>query len=250
MNKRGQVAIFVILAIVIVAIILVFFLIPRINVAVSDVDPSGFLRNCIEPEVEDSLFVLTKQGGSVNPDNYLLYQDEKIQYLCYTDTPYVPCKVQQPLLIKHVEDEIKDYVEPKARQCVNDLKSEYERRGFNVRTDPGSINVEIALKRIEVEFDSPMSVSKEGTQTFQKFSVGIDSNLYDLLSIATNIVQFESTLGDSETLLYVQYYPNLRIEKVNRDEGDTIYILSDVVTEDRFTFASRSQYWSPEYAEV
>jgi len=246
-SKRGQLAIFIIIAIVIVAVVLVIFMFPRINLLVADVSPSSYLRTCIESDIRNSVERLSVQGGNIEPDNYALYKGERIQYLCYTDEIYSPCKVQQPLLVRHVEKEIKNQVEPRARECVQELKEEYERRGFDVQAAQGEIDVNIVPGEIVIEFLAPMTISKETTQTFQKFAVGIDSEWYGLLSTATSIIQFESTLGDSETVLYIQYYPDLMIEKVRRDDGTTIYELSNVVTEDKFTFASRSLVWPPGY---
>ena len=60
-------------------------------------------------------------------------------------------------------------------------------------------------------------------------------------------MQFESVLGDSETTLYIQYYPDLKIEKIKRADEGTIYKLSNVVTGDEFTFASRSLNWPAGY---
>jgi hypothetical protein len=242
MKKRGQISIFVIVAIVVVGIIVLIFAFPNLNVFVSDVNPSSFLRECVKGEIDNNLGILSKQGGYLNPENYVMYQGNRIQYLCYTSESYLPCKVQQPLLVKHVEDELKRKIKPRAQECVQELKAKYESQGYSVRTTPGDVTVSIAPGSIIVDFLSPMSVTKESSQTFERFAVAIDSEMYDLLSTATNIIQFESTLGDSETTVYLNYYPDLRIDKTKRN-GDTIYKLSNVVTGDEFTFASRSLVW-------
>ena len=89
MNKRGQIAIFVIVAVMIVAVVLVVFLNPGGKIGISrDVNPSSYLSNCIEPKVEETIEILSRQGGYMVPENYVLYQNEKIQYLCYTNKQY------------------------------------------------------------------------------------------------------------------------------------------------------------------
>ena len=247
MNKRGQIAIFVIIAILIASVILVVFLNPGGRIGISeDVNPSSYLSNCIEPKVSEALEILSKQGGSLNPENYVLYRDQKVEYLCYTNKQYSLCSVQQPLLVMHIEDEIKSYVEPVARQCIRDLEERYESQGYIVSTTPGDLSVDFAPGKISIEFDSPMTIEKDSTQTFRKFAVSINSEMYDLLMTAVSIIQYESALGDSETLLYLQYYPDLSIKKVKR-EGDTIYTLKNVVTNEAFTFASRSLVWPAGY---
>jgi hypothetical protein len=246
-NKRGQLAITIIVAIVIVAIVLGVFLFPRINLLVGDVSPTSYLRNCIEDDAKEVMNVVSKQGGYSDPDNYVLYEGNKIQYLCYTSENYEPCIVQQPLLKRHIESEIKSFVEPKARQCINDLKAQYERRGYTVETTPGELNVSFIPGSLVLEFLSPITVSKDTTQEFRKFGIEIDSEMYDLILIATNIIQFESTLGDSEISLYINYYPDLVIKKDKRADEGTIYKVVNVITEEEFVFASRSLNWPQGY---
>ncbi len=246
LKKRGQVSIFIIVALVIVGIIVATFFFPGINVFASDLNPSSFLRGCVEGEVEGTLEVLRNQGGYLNPESYVDYQGNRIQYLCFTSENYVPCVVQQPLLVKHVEKEIKGRVKPVATQCVDLLKKEYEKQGYEVRITPGDVNVSVVPGNIVVDFVSPMTITKESTQTFEKFAISMESELYDLLSISMSIIEFEAVFGDSETSSYLQYYPDLRIDKTKRN-GDTIYKLTNVVSEDEFTFASRSLVWPQGY---
>lgn len=247
MEKRGQVSIFIILAIVIVAIVVLIFAFPQVNVFASDLNPSSFLRDCVGGEVGKVMNQLNSQGGYLEPDNSVLYKGKNIQYLCYTSENYLPCKVQQPLLVSHYEVEIKDYILPVASQCVSELKTQYEKRGYTVQSSSGDVEVELVPGSVELSFISPFTVTKDSTQSFEKFAVSVNSEIYDLLSIATNIIEFESTLGDSSSEAYLQYYPNLRIDKTKRN-GDTIYMLTDVVSGDYFTFASRSLVWPQGYS--
>lgn len=246
MEKRGQVTLFVIAAIIIIGVVVAVFLAPRINFLAGDVEPNSYLRNCIEDDARESMERLAMQGGYPNPENYVTYQDEKFTYLCYTAEEYKPCIVQQALIKKNFEDQIRMQIEPRARQCYNDLKESYESRGFDVTGSPGDLNVSFVPGRLNLEFLSPMTVTKENTQTFTKFSTSIDTEMYGLLLTAGSIVEFESTLGDTETLTYIQYYPDLSIEKIKRD-GDTLYTLSNVVSGDEFQFATRSLVWPEGY---
>lgn len=242
-ERSGQVTIFVILALMVIAIVIIIFAFPSANVFSSSLNPSSYLRTCIEPEIENIKNTLSVQGGYTSPDNYATYQDLKLQYLCYTSQYYTPCSVQQPLLLKHIQEEMRKHIEPRAKQCFEDLKDQYESRGYEVTSGPSQISVGIVPGNIYVDFIAPLTLRREDTQTFQKFSVGMDSEWYTLINTAVNIIQYESTFGDSETSLYISYYPNLLIEKTRRDDGSTIYQLSDVTTDDKFAFATRSLVW-------
>lgn len=246
MDKGGQISLFVIIAIVIVAVVAVIFLFPRISVLTSDVEPNSYLRDCIEKDARANMESLALQGGYSNPESYVMYQDNKFTYLCYTSENYKPCLVQQPLIKNHFEEELKSIIEPRARQCAQDLKVLYERKGYAVESDEGELNVNFVPGKLNIEFDSPLAIVKDGSQTFRRFSTSLDTEMYDLLLTSTSMVQFESTLGDTETLSYIQYYPDLKIEKLKRD-GDTLYTLSNVVTGDKFSFSSRSLVFPPGY---
>ncbi len=242
-NRKGQLTIFVILALVLVGVVIAIFAFPEVNVFSDSVNPGAYLKSCIEPEVNTIKNILSEQGGYANPSHYTFYQDMKLQYLCYTSDSYSPCTVQQPLLVKHIEQEMKNYIEPRAKQCLQDLKNQYERKGYGITSGPSEIKVSVIPEKILVDFNAPLTITKQDTQTFQKFAVGVDSNWYDLLLTAVSIIQYESTLGDSETSLYISYYPNLNMAKTRRDDGSNIYQLSDVTTGDTFSFATKSLVW-------
>lgn len=248
MDKRGQVAIFIIIAIVIVGVFLWLVVRPRLPTSLggAEINPSAYLRDCLRSELPPIIETLSAQGGSMVPDSYALYEGGRVQYLCYTAEDYKPCIVQQPLLVSHVADEIKRQIEPKARACMDTLIARYERQGYTVQTAPRTVNVSIIPDSIDVIFTAPLTVAKESSQTFRQFTIKESSEMYDLLMTATSIVEFESTLGDSETTYYMQFYPDLKIEKLKKD-ADTIYTLTNVVTDDSFRFATRSLVWPHGY---
>lgn len=247
-NKSGQATIFIIIAVVLVAaVVIVALFFPDITQTITgqEFSPNGFLRDCVSPIVGESVSLLSKQGGYANPEGFALYNGEKVKYLCYTSEYYQTCAVQQPMIKNKFEKELKLLVENRANSCISNLKTEYEKRGFSVSASTAKSVVQIKPSFIRIDFDSPMTVTKDTTRTFEGFSVDLNSGMYELLFVAQSIVDFESTYGDSETNNYLQYYPDLKIEKTKLGDGTTIYKLSNVVTKEEFTFASRSLAWPP-----
>jgi len=248
MDKRGQLAIFVIVAILIVGVILAVILVPKLDIIGSEVfTPTGFLKNCIEPELRKGIDVLSNQGGYFNPEGFIIFNDSKVKYLCYNAENYRPCLVQEPVLKTHFEDELENYIAPVVKTCVSNLEKEYRRQGFTVTT--GSVGQELSIipGKINLKVNAPSTVTKETSNKFDSFDISLDSKIYDLLLTATSIVEFEAALGDSETSLYIRYYPDLSINKVQLADGSTIYILSNIVSKEKFIFASRSLVWPPGY---
>ena len=249
-SKRGQLAIFIIIALVIVVLIALFFLFRKQLPAVfgGAFSPNEYLENCIEPEIKPAVEILAQQGSYQDPEGYTLLDGKKVKYLCYTDDYYKTCSVQQPMTKQNFEKELNLMLKAKANQCMRNLIKEYEDRSYEVSS--GGINSEVSVVpgMILITYNAPLSIKKgESTDTFRSFDVEMDSEMYDLLFIAQSIVEYEASLGGSATELYLQYYPDLKINKVKRTDGTTIYKLTDVTTEEEFLFASRSLAWPAGY---
>ena len=130
--KKGQVAIFIIIGIVIVSIFIWFVVKPRLPASFggAEINPSAFMRECLKQDLAETAEKISLHGGLFTPTHYVTYKGEQIQYLCYTAEDYKPCVVQQPLLVKKVSDEIKAQVEPKARACMDSLNAYYEKQNY------------------------------------------------------------------------------------------------------------------------
>ena len=63
MNKRGQMAIFIIVALVIIGIILAVYYYPRISpVITTEAQPMQYLQDCISPQATSTIELLAQQG--------------------------------------------------------------------------------------------------------------------------------------------------------------------------------------------
>ena len=249
-SKRSQVTIFIIIGILIILMgVLVYMFYPEIKTTIipESKNPTSFIQSCIEKDIEDVVDKLSSQGGYLEPVNYFLYQDSKIGYLCYTNEYYETCVMQQPLLKKYIEDEIRDAINDKVDACFDSLVQSYEEDNYQVNLQKGDIIVELLPKRIVVTLDSSLSLTKESSENYEKFVVILNNNLYELVSIANSILEWEATYGDAETTLYMDYYHDLKVEKMQQSDGTTIYILTDRNNQNKFQFASRSVAWPPGY---
>lgn len=250
-QHKGQTTIFIIVAIIIIALaILIYFLYPQIStgLGIEEETPERFIDKCINEDIVSSIEILSSQGGSMAPEHYIVYNGENIEYLCYTNEYYKTCVVQQPMLKSHIEKEIKSSIQRKAGECFTKLKDSYEGKGYSVNLKRGDVSVELLPKRVVASFDNTLSLVKgEESETHDKFRVVINNNLYELISIANSIIEWEARYGDSETTLYMTYYKDLKVEKKKQIEGSTIYIITDRGTGNKFQFASRSVVWPPGY---
>ncbi len=252
-DKKGQVTIFIILAIIIVVgAVLAYIFLPKFRLTAGlDVEnPNAFIESCMEEEIDLAIDRISSQGGSLNPEHYFSYLNTPIEYLCYTNQYYVTCVVQQPLLVNHLKSELDSALQATTTFCFNELKNSYEKKGYTIQLKPGKLDTEFQAKNILFNFPNyELTVQKGDTQKYDSFSVLVNNNLYELANIAISIIDWESRYGDAETTTYMTYYSNLKVEKKKQSDGTTIYILTNRDTNAKFQFASRSIAWPPGYPQ-
>ncbi|MEK6917361.1 MAG: hypothetical protein AABW51_00245 [Nanoarchaeota archaeon] len=248
-SKRSQVTIFIIIAVVIVAlVVLIFMIYPKIkNTTISEENPYSFMQSCMQDKLKESVESVSSQGGSVSPEKYFLYNNSKIDYLCYTNEYYKPCVVQQPFVSSHIEDEINNNIKDYMNTCLNNLQTNFQKKGYTVSLKKGSSSVELLPKRVVARTNSTLTLTKGNSQNYNEFNIILNNNLYELASIASSIVKWETNYGDAETTLYMTYYKDLKVEKYKQSEGTKVYILTDRNTGNKFQFATRSVAWPSGY---
>jgi len=249
-QSKGQVTIFIIIAILIVGLaVLFFFVIPKtkITAVFDEKNPEAFIQSCLEDKIKDTIEIVSLQGGSIAPEHYFTYNNIDIEYLCYTNENYRTCVIQRPLLKQHVESEIENEIRGDVVNCFDALKKSYEERNYNVDMEVGRTTLELLPKRVVASFDYILTVSKEQANRYDSFNVVLNNNLYELTSIANSVIEWEATLGDVDPRTYMTFYPDLRVEKNLRDDGTKIYVLTDKNTKNKFQFASRSLVFPPGY---
>jgi len=236
-SNRGQLTLFIIIALLIISVILIYFYAVKPGTIMPSSTRNTF-EGCMYDVVDESIEQLGKQGGFANPEFYYMYQGEKVGYVCYTDEYYKPCVVQKPFLKQHFERELVKSARDKIYSCYDNYLSELEAKGYSVTGEERELNISILPEKILIELNAPVTMTRGGSSRYTKFISLVNSNLYEILMISNSILQYETNYGDSETTDFMDFYQDIVIDKLKQSEGTTIYILKDSKT--KFQFASRS----------
>ena len=249
MNK-GQVSLFVIIAVVLVAAVLLFFsfrlgIVPGVGQKAGE-DPHKFFSSCVEEDLQETLEIMGKRGGYVeNPLNIeFQFSDEKeptkISYLCYTRNNYVACINQEPLLIQHLKSEIEGNIGEIVRECFNDLTTSLEREGYVVEAEFSGFDVLLNLGQVIIQTNSKLTLTKSGeSSSIENFKVLYPSKFYDLAVVVQEIVHQEGRFCNFEHLGYMLIYPEFEIDKFRTSTLDIIYTVRHRKSEEMFRFAIR-----------
>ena len=253
-SKKSQITLFVIIAIVIVAVLIVFsiYALPKIKAYFSN--PQVSLENCFKDNIETELPKILLAGGTLNPDLYFMYEGGAVDYLCYTSEYYKTCTMQKPFIKQDIENQLKIAINANVQKCFNDYTEKLRVKGYvvSVSSENVDLNLQILPKEIVASLNNQIT-AKKGEETISYtgtnlFNAKISSNVYEILMVASSILNFEARYGDSNPETYMFYYKNLKIEKKKQSDGTKIYILTDRNTDEKFKFATRSLAWPPGYA--
>lgn len=242
-EKRGQVTLFIIIALAIVAIaILVFVFYPQIQTrfGATAEDPMAYMQKCLEDDFADAVSLIATQGGAVEPTNYIMYDDSRVQYLCYSGDYYSGCTMQHPLLQQYLEVQLVNILNERIDECFINMRENYQNQGFSVSINEGEKEIELLPRKVVATLGHEVILRKGDAQTYKIFRIVLDNNIYELSTIASSILNMEAEYGDCEITDYMNFYHDLKVEKYKQTDGSTIYILTDLDTNDMFQFASRS----------
>ena len=227
MNKRAQVTIFVIVAIVLVAGLVLLFVVfkPADIISRQDFDnPESFIDKCVRDSAREKVGIMLPQGGFLEPEDYKLYNDIKVSYLCKNVNFYEPCIVQRPLYITQLQKELKDNIIEDIEACFVELEDELISRNYEI--SGGDLEIEVVLKpkTVEIEVIRDFSFIKDGiSKEFSKFIVVLKSPFYDLAYVANEIVLQESRFCNFDNVGFSLLYNEFDIRKQTLSDSTEVY---------------------------
>lgn len=230
-SRRGQVAIFVILGVLIVGMIILFFTLGRDLFTISsgeEFNVEGYISKCVRQETGDVLETILPQGGFIDPKNFKNYNDAKVTYLCENVNNYEPCVNQHPLLVSEIEAEIKENIEDKIAECFIVLDDELDSRNYVYSGGLKGIDVILKPDFVEVEVLTDLSLSKgDSNWNFDSFSTRVRNPIYDLATVASEIARQEGKYCYFEYLGFSLLYPEFDIRVESLSDSTKIYTIED-----------------------
>ncbi len=248
-NTKGQLTLFVILAIVIVGILIVLIF-PAIRDKVFGAGGQASIEGCLETEVQNALDKVMLHGGSIDPTLYYKYEGENIDYICYTNEYYKTCVMQKPLFKQEIEAEIERVIAPKVAECITNVKNRLKGEGYTIETSGTErADIRIIPNNLIVNVDIKIEATKDNKpEPYANFGFEIKSPAYNMIMAASSIASWEAYYGEAATENYMIYYHELKVEKKKQGDGTKIYIITNRNTGTKLQFASRSLAWPPGYA--
>jgi hypothetical protein len=248
MERRGQMSVFFIVAIVIVAIVIAFVLIR--NGTISNVfrqnaesragfsgeveDINGRISNCLTNVSAEALDVAGAQGGYYHkPEHYL-----EINGTFYTYYAFQGLSKSPNLAI--IEDELANYVDDNSNRCAVNNSEVY------VKYDKSHTKVMINNNFTYFSVDFPITIEK-GNQTsrIDKFDLRIASKIKDMINVSgwmSDEYNKNSTFFCVSCLEELAREKDLYVEMIRYNNDTTVIMLQTNITSSPRLFIFLNKY--------
>lgn len=252
MEKRGQITVFVILGIVVVALVVLLFafrkdIIPtsatpeNLNSIMNDMN--DHIEDCLKSSADGPLKRIALQGGylSVPSGSYRLWNDYTVSYLCYNLPDTESCS-NRMLVSSHMEEEISRAVEEELAKCIDlDAFSGGLFKTYSLTANQQmQVSTSIARDAVLFELEFPITLKSKSTDTVvsrDKFSASVDVPLGELFEVMQDIVDAETSIGRFDTLTYMLSKMSRYTIILNKPYPDKIYQLKLRENDYMFQFA-------------
>jgi hypothetical protein len=203
-NRLGQITIFIIIAIILIAAVAGFFILrSRVSVAPmpASLEPvyNAFLT-CVEEDTLVGVSVLESQGGYIYLPEFekgsaympfssqLDFLGNPVPYWYYVSENNIP-KEQVPT-VRDMEEQLEEYLESKVQGCLLD---EYLESGYGVSMgDEVSADVEIRDEEVEVNLNMNLAIERANdSATARNHNVVVKTMLGTLYEDAKSIYDYE-----------------------------------------------------------
>ncbi|MDO8609197.1 MAG: hypothetical protein Q7R95_01495, partial [bacterium] len=236
-------AIWFIIAIVIVAVIMLLFVFQRKAVIEKkeSFDVQSIIEKCARDSVNEAVDKMLPPGGFIEPTNYKIYKNIKITYLCQNVGYFKTCINQHPALLSEMREEILSYVNPRIDVCFSNMKIELEKQNSNVELGAMNISLSFGTDRIFLNIDRKVKITKyDETKISDRFKVEINNPIYDLEKVASEIANQEAKYCYFEYVGYMILYPRFSIDKTALSDSTKIYTIKDRYSNKEINIATRS----------
>lgn len=220
MEKRGQVTIFIILGIVVLAVI-GFVLYGQgllTGSTLSDeesqqlvsaqVEPmKEYIKTCVKRELVKGVHLISVQGGYLDPADYEVLGARHVSYACMGGRTLLP-------MLSSIEDELQRYMElaetrGSIETCIDDFGF-FRDTGLEIThsfSNMVTFTPEILQDRIRQELKYPVALSKQGaTANINDLGFAIESNLTAVYKVASDVVIVECAGEDFDISDYFWNY--------------------------------------------
>lgn len=203
-GKTGQVSTFMIVGLIILIVVaLIFVARDYVGIGISSekflsikMEPiKDSIFKCVDVNAKDTLDLIGKQGGTLNPQNSIFYNGYKVNYLCTNLNGRREC-ANRMMLLSDIEKELNDDLKNKIKNCAQ-VQAIGNAMFYDVKVGEFDMTTNILDNSVNFNITYPITLTKgETKQTIKEFVRKVDVPLGSLYGYAANIINYQAIYGD------------------------------------------------------
>jgi len=248
-EKKAQVTIFIILALIIFFAIVLYFILQNSLMNSASVsareNPAKYMEDCIKTPLENYLNNMSLHGGTVSNQNNLIYSKNKVEYLCYTDKNNSLCN-SKTSVTKKMEDELHNLMQKPIEDCFNNLGNYLSQMNYSQSSDV-SYTVQIVPNSVIVNISREVYYDQDSNRAHvSSFSEVDKSPTFDFLNFANLIVRHETACACGNESCTANVFDLTRqntdfdISVFVAGTGEKVYTIRELNSGKTFRFAVRN----------
>ncbi len=185
-NHKGQVTIFIIIAVLVIGMGITFFVFKdNLNLGKTSLEIEPIytsILSCLESTSEEGINYVSLHGGyyKIPEEISISYITEEVPYYYLNSKKYIPS-------IQRVERELENYVYENLKLCLN--FSSFEEQGFEIKEGDLLVSSDIKADKINIKANYPLAITKgEDTFRLREFKIEIILSVEKLRDASEEIV--------------------------------------------------------------
>ncbi len=239
MQKRGQVAVFVVIGFVIVAtVFLLFYFRDSLSKAIRESptntqeylgiqlqDIRDEISRCVGKETNNAAKLLVENAGNFErKSGYMRYVGVNYPILCKEFTDNKGC-LASPILISDLNNKLANYLPDKIQKCLN--LEDFKSKDYELDLGDTNLNVKIFDEYIIVDINKVIKLTRGNfTTQLSSFSYKVDVPLGSLTNAANDLVQEKASGRDVDPVVYNLITRNKYRVVIKKPYPDEVYDLS------------------------
>jgi len=191
--KRGQLTIFVIMAIIIVAAIIIFFSLYKTGIILSDKKTDSidsFVGDCLTSAINDAIFFDSLQGGYLETPNNSVSWDFLSIPIYWDGSAHVPS-------LNTIKEQLGYGIELSLLNCTGDF-SQFQDKGYEVSYSLENISASLKKDYVSATLNFPITLKKgDSVQEYKTFSRTVRSNFFSNYNLILQASELQKKAPDS-----------------------------------------------------
>lgn len=241
--KRGQITIYIIIAIVLLGIIIGFFAVRRTPAPLPEPPDSiqSYVDSCLLQSLRESIYLNSLQGG------YFLPANSSVKYLFLYAPLYWENRKANVPTIPMIENQLGFAVQVGVVQCIDDLKF-FREKGYNITLENvKNVSIKILDKEVSAKVVLPIFVTRVGTVEYQEFSQRTNFDLLGKYNLVKKAIEWQNQTPDDVPIAQyskLAYENNFKFEIANLKNNIFLYafIFNETLTNVNYTYVFAGKY--------